>query len=604
MQRDNLKNSVRLLLIASAILVLILPLAALAQTSYNPCVVPPEIAFSAEPNILLVVDFSGSMQQQAYYSTTGSFSYGDSQALTEGTTVINAPAPPSSGSYDPTNPSYYFGLFDTTKYYTYDYTDGIFVSIGSTSASGSANVGTATVWSGTGSMPASGLSGALPNWALTSRIDSALKALIGGKSCDSTDPNATGYVGTSTTPVNCVAGTSSSCYLKAQGALRYVSETTNINAQFYIRPSTWTATAPTSSNTSANYPDDSGGWDSSGTCTSTAGSTCYPNRDLVVSINGYYNGALDTSKSPYYTKSSKKYYYDVWTFTLYQTTNVDISLTAAWPSSSNTELLVTNSANAPTTVTPGTITCSSSTCTSKTCCKDTNSGAEVQVQLSGTSSGTTYYVYAVDTNANPTGNTQIGTYAITSNVNLSPVKGYNALYLSSATAAPTLTTIGSIPYARVRVQIDPNSLTGSGVVRASWTKGRYGFMYYKGDEADQMGRILVPCGKYTTAQDMYDFIRKVQGEPASTDTKSTYDWQPWPYNGTPTGEAFNEVYNYLTQTSSSINSDVISKGQVPQDPYYTSVVVNGTLTPKSVSCRSTYVLHMSDGNWYNNSGAR
>lgn len=168
-------------------------------------------------------------------------------------------------------------------------------------------MGVATVWSGTGSKPTSGLSGALLNWALTSRIDASLKALIGGKSYDSTDTNATGYVGTSTTtPINCTSS-SGSCYLKAQGARRYLSENTsghNIDAQFYIRQSTWAGTVSGALN--VNYPDDSGGWDNNGSCTSTAGSKCYPNRDLIVSIRGNYNGALVTTgnnKSPYMSGS-------------------------------------------------------------------------------------------------------------------------------------------------------------------------------------------------------------------------------------------------------------------------------------------------------------
>ena len=139
-------------------------------------------------------------------------------------------------------------------------------------------------------------------------------------------------------------------------------------------------------------------------------------------------------------------------------------------------------------------------------------------------------------------------------------------------------------------------------MRDQWTKGRYGFMYYKGDDDNRKGRLVVPCGKYTSAAEMYDFIRKIQGLQASDDATSS-DGQPWPYEGTPTGEAFNEVYNYLKQNGSGINSGMMSKGSVPEDPYYTTVDVNGTLTDKPVSCRNTYVVHMSDGNWYRNSGS-
>jgi type IV pilus assembly protein PilY1 len=579
MYRDSLRNMVRRSLVVSAILALLLPHAAVAQTTYNPCTVPPEIAFSAQPNILLLMDFSGSMQQQSYYSTGGSYSYGSSQVLTDGSSNTS----PNSDIYDATNDPasathpYYFGLFDNNQYYKYDATNGIFYSVGSTPSGGTDNnIGTVST----------GLSGALLNWALTSRIDAELKALIGGNSFDARDTNANGILGSTSTFLNCDSDSQyhGDCFLKAQGARRYLLESTNANAKFYIRPATWTSAV---SGTSVDYPED---W-SSGTAT-------YRNKDLVVSIRGYYNAALN-NKSGYFKSSSDKYYFDAWTFTLDQTTNVDISLTVAgsW-SSSNASLRVTTTAP-PTGSTHPDFTCNSTTCSNKTCCRDDGSPASFQLQLNAG----TYYVYAVDLKKNET----TGTYTITSNVDLRPVQSYNSLY-GSSDPSPTLTTIGSIPYARVRIKTTATALTG--VVRDQWTKGRYGFMYYKGDanasghpDAAFMGKIVVPCGKYTSASEMYDFIRKIQGLQASDETTAS-NGQPWPYSGTPTGEAFNEVYNYLTQSSSTVNgSDVINKGHVPQDPYYTLVNVNGTMTPKAVSCRSTYVVHMSDGNWYNNSGS-
>ena len=196
------------------------------------------------------------MQQQSYYSTGGahgSFSYGtNSQVLTDGSSDTD----PNNDIYDPTNDAtdtthpYYYGLFDNTQYYTYDYTNGLFVTIGSTSASGTANVGVATVWSGSGAKPASGLSGAVLNWALTSRIDAELKALIGGASFDARDVNANGRLSGVVTGCD---SNSPGCFLKAQGARRYLSESTNVNAQFYIRPATWTSAV---SGTDVDYPED------------------------------------------------------------------------------------------------------------------------------------------------------------------------------------------------------------------------------------------------------------------------------------------------------------------------------------------------------------
>ena len=158
------------------------------------------------------------------------------------------------------------------------------------------------------------------NWAVTCRIDAALQALIGGKSYDSTDTMATGLASDGTTELSCTDA-SGSCYKKAQGARRDVQETTNLNAQFYIRPTPWNKNnQPTDTNTTnVNYPDN---WTASG-------ANIYLN-DLVISIRGNYNGILTKTKSPYTGPSNNPWYCEAWTFTLTQPTPVDIELTAAW----------------------------------------------------------------------------------------------------------------------------------------------------------------------------------------------------------------------------------------------------------------------------------
>ena len=198
----------------------------------------------------------------------------------------------------------------------------------------------------------------------------------------------------------------------------------------------------------------------------------------------------------------------------------------------------------------------------------------------------------------------MGTYSISSNVTLSPVSGYAPSVPTTWTLGTS--TIGSIPYARVRIQIAPTVLDNQGVVRNDWKQGRFGFMYYKGDTTDHYGKLLAYCGQYT---DMHEFIRVIQGEKSTDVLNATNDYggEPWPYSGTPTGEAFQEVYDYLTQTktnpdrSTSINAGVINKGNAPNDPYYYYDVASGQ--QKSVSCRQTYVIHLTDGNWYHNSGS-
>src|SRR3990170_4116472 len=120
-----------------------------AATNSDYAAMPPFMSTSIEPNVLIVLDNSGSMNDGAYATT-----------------------------YDPTQFSsgQYYGLFDATKYYQYNGTRWEPISGYTTSDS----------------MPSSGPSGVaddqnpiasgnLLNWATMSRISVAKKLLIGGK---------------------------------------------------------------------------------------------------------------------------------------------------------------------------------------------------------------------------------------------------------------------------------------------------------------------------------------------------------------------------------------------------------------------------------------
>ena len=62
-------------------LVLLCPQGAFSQTWKPPCQVPPDIAFSVDPNVLLLMDFSGSMQEETYYPPSGYYDYNDYQQV-------------------------------------------------------------------------------------------------------------------------------------------------------------------------------------------------------------------------------------------------------------------------------------------------------------------------------------------------------------------------------------------------------------------------------------------------------------------------------------------------------------------------------------------
>ena len=141
-------------------------------SAYNECRVPPQIAASAVPNVMLIMDFSGSMQQPAYYDhDEWDWRYEDSLVFNDyrnSSSIVG-------GTYDRTKT--YYGHFQSNEYYKYDFTNGWFYSIGNPS-DGSAN---STTNLGNWGI---GVRGNVLNWAFTSRMDSAMKALIGGKAYD------------------------------------------------------------------------------------------------------------------------------------------------------------------------------------------------------------------------------------------------------------------------------------------------------------------------------------------------------------------------------------------------------------------------------------
>jgi type IV pilus assembly protein PilY1 len=144
-----------------------------AATNSDYAAMPPFMSTSIEPNVLIVLDNSGSMNDEAYATT-----------------------------YDPTQFSsgQYYGLFDATKYYQYTGTrwepvTGTTTTMCSITTATTCNT-TSNCPSGetcvTRPIPATGPSGAastgnpiasgnLLNWATMSRISVAKKLLIGGK---------------------------------------------------------------------------------------------------------------------------------------------------------------------------------------------------------------------------------------------------------------------------------------------------------------------------------------------------------------------------------------------------------------------------------------
>ena len=161
---------------------------------------PPFLSASVDPNALLVMDFSGSMQQPAYYPGELYYYYSSGVAIYSGDdynwTYIYR-------NYD--HGKQYYGYFDSSAYYTYN------------SNPNDSNKGYWEVdnYTGTGAgHVSSGLSGNFLNFLVMSRIDVALKSLIGGKAeCPDTN----------------------SCILRPQGSRRYLIDS-GLDVDCHIRP--------------------------------------------------------------------------------------------------------------------------------------------------------------------------------------------------------------------------------------------------------------------------------------------------------------------------------------------------------------------------------
>lgn len=149
---------------------------------------PPFVVSDAKPNVLLVVDNSGSMQFPAHYSENYS-GYNADQVAECGAV---------SADYD--SSTEYYGYFDPDAYYSYN-------------GAGYWEVDTTTSYANREAGNKDSLSGNLLNFLVTSRMDAVLKNLMGGKA---TCPTGETY-----------------CLLRPQGANRTIT-VSNLHAACQI----------------------------------------------------------------------------------------------------------------------------------------------------------------------------------------------------------------------------------------------------------------------------------------------------------------------------------------------------------------------------------
>ncbi len=130
------------------------------------CYIPPIAGQQVKPNVLIVMDFSGSMQFPAYVPCNPS-GYSSSRVARCGASTASDS---SSWRYDPSKT--YYGYFDPNKCYTYNGSLGAFQENNSCDCSN--KIGTSNC-----------ISGNLLNWITATRIDIARWVLTGGRTSSS-----------------------------------------------------------------------------------------------------------------------------------------------------------------------------------------------------------------------------------------------------------------------------------------------------------------------------------------------------------------------------------------------------------------------------------
>lgn len=176
------------------------------------CSVPPYVEIASKPNIIIVMDYSGSMQLPAHFSC-GWDSFGGTRVAACDDTNTDY----ETKNYDQTDSNgnyiWYYGYFNPRKYYRYNSTGGYWEE--NNSCTYTDNVGGADC-----------VSGSLLNWISMSRYDVALKALTGGKAEFKDEP-----------PIG-QTGSEDFYLLKPRGAYRRIQENT-LGCRFYIRPNNY-----------------------------------------------------------------------------------------------------------------------------------------------------------------------------------------------------------------------------------------------------------------------------------------------------------------------------------------------------------------------------
>ncbi|MFH0825327.1 MAG: PilC/PilY family type IV pilus protein, partial [Pseudomonadota bacterium] len=451
------------------------------------------------------------------------------------------------------------------------------------------------VKSSSGTTGTGGLAGNILNWALMSRYDAAVRALIGGKAdCDTTN-----------------------CDLRLLGMERVVKETASLNAQFVIWParSSVVGPDPRDPDPGTPYPTTSPMHRTNVEASSSplVDSDMFFTMDSKTVFDGFLKKNQTSNNDPYSMGMKNKKYSstayatqptEVWWFEV-KASDLPLSLSITMTVTKSTiapVLFLYNAGKAPTATASNYVT------------KATGTTTTGNATLTSTINTAGFYCIEVTTSSYTGSTSKINqSYTLTGNVDLWwPVYPLDNVLPHDGRRTEGL---GSVTMAKVRVRVPVAERTALSVIDSTFDDLRYGFMFYNDSH---QGKIAVGCEDQpmggdssldqAKARKKRRLVAAIQGkEPDAADIPSAFPTvlqagtsdsiykKMYPYSGTPTGPAMNQALKYFTRSGTGLIS-YFSDGKTglagsKTDPWYDDDGKDG------VFCRKSFVLLISDGDW-------
>ncbi|MEW6348049.1 MAG: hypothetical protein AB1646_03250 [Thermodesulfobacteriota bacterium] len=616
---------------------------------YNPCQTPPVVAFGTKPNVIIVQDFSGSMQFPAYVPQEKAHvaPYPNPADLCSGLNATDdyplnlCPGETYDGGtgYAPYKTTQtYYGLFGSDTYYVYKSADnkehywepadtqpvssveiketaagtGTTIKITTKTAHGFVAGDVVAIYGLTSHKFLNGEAATVisassdeftiagkwngiadkPNTGtcikrVRGRIETGVSGnVLNWASISRMDATLKAlFGGRCDTTCDPADETITNCFLRGIGDRGTLVATSGIFNTFYRRPATLTNSYKNDDTGTVQFYPDNYNKNPDATTSN------YLDKTTFVTIHAHYTGELNEVDGVHPQADPKYYdkYYELWTFTLNGPTRVQLTQTGAWNTSTSKNYISIYDVFPE----PG---------------ANSNANQKAAVMASGTASLTwdspttgvtypkTYYVRVTYATVGD----YLGTYLLTSNVNLTkytymdPHTAYNAAH-----AGAEKTGIGAIPFARIKVKIKKEERTG--ILQETFPYVRYGLMMYRTDPDVQVskqtvGKILIGCQN----SDVNLLIKAYQGQGSDTTTGVSFQYA-YPWYGTPTGNALDEAVDYFQQADNSNNANndafVCFSGSCPKQTYHTSMDPYYDANGNPVPCRKSFVLLIGDGEW-------